>query len=72
MDKIQNINLNQIAKMNDTSQELINKSNQPGDDKTHEEENSKIENYYRMFRGFGFAILFAFFTSISDILIKFV
>ena len=44
MDKIQNINLNQIAKMNDTSQELINKSNQPGDDKTHEEENSKIEN----------------------------
>jgi hypothetical protein len=34
------------------------------------EEVSKIDSYFKVFRGYIFALMFAFFTSISDILIK--
>ena len=40
------------------------------DQKYNEEEISKGKKYFLMFRGYFFALLFAFFTSISDILIK--
>lgn len=36
------------------------------------EEHSKLDSYLKMFRGYIYALLFAFFTSISDILIKLV
>lgn len=52
--------------------EMIDKQEKFEEFEYENEDRSRLDTYLKMCRGYIFALFFAFFTSISDILIKFV